>query len=205
MKKKFVITAAIMIGCLFAGNASAIPFPDLYDGHPEIVLQGNEYSDKWVDSTGRTWWDMGNGDIMSPWEDAWVEYEFNLTAGDWDIGLNAINYLSIGTGWYDSFEVSAVLMSGGGVFASEMLNITASETEVNHDYFTVGLDDGNAGLYTVRYTWLNDKHSRSLGLDANLQITTAFAHDPIAPIPEPSTFLLLGLGLLGVVGLRRKK
>jgi hypothetical protein len=205
MKKIIVMTAAMMVGCFFAGNVSAIPYPNLGDGQPEIVLDGNEHSDIWVSGTGKTWRDMGNGDIMSPWQNAWVEYEFDLVAGAWDIGLNATNFRSLGTDWYDSFQVSAVLRNAGDVFTSEMLYIPASETQINHDYFSVALEEGDAGIYTVQYTWLNDKYAPSLGLDANLQITAAFAHDPPAPIPEPSTLLLLGAGLLGVVGLRRKK
>ena len=205
MKKMIVLITALLMVCLFAGSALALPYPDPGPGFDRIIKDGSDFSDAWVENKNKPWFDQGDGSIMSPWQSAWVEYTANLAAYRWDIGLNAINYGSIGTDWYDNYILEAVLMDEGrNVVKSAMLYITASETEENYDFFTVGISEAQAGLHTVRYTWLNDKRNSALNLDANIMVTSAFFYDP-APVPEPSTLLLLGLGLLAGVGLRRKK
>jgi hypothetical protein len=206
MNKTIVPITSLLMICLFAGIASALPYPALDPAIPQITLNGNQYSDARVQSNIRPWFDMGDGSIMSPWQTAWVEYTVNLSVASlWDIGLNAINYGNLGTDWYDTFELEALLMDGkGNVVKNTMLHITASDTEENYDYFSYGTGAANTGIYTVRYTWLNDERKAALGLDANIGVTSAFFYDPV-PVPEPSTILLLGIGVLGGVCLRRKK
>ncbi|MBW1886732.1 MAG: thrombospondin type 3 repeat-containing protein [Deltaproteobacteria bacterium] len=137
----------------------------------DITQNGADYTDI---SEG---WNV-DGNVIRTWEGYhWVEYQANLTAGNWIIGLNAINYVNPGDAglgsdpaWYPQFALSNSLTSA-------WLMVPASDTEENYGffYFEVPTD----GSYTVRLTWLNDK-AEGTGpdgrpiLDANIQINSVF-------------------------------
>lgn len=192
MKKRLLtgLATAVLLFSLVI-SASAVPYTGA-----DIELQGNEYT-----GTSTRWFDGADGAIWTAWDHQWVEYTADLTAGNWNIGLNVVNHGNLDTGWYSQFEVS----NGMG----QTLDIAASDSEVNSGYFNLTLLD--SGAYTVKYTWLNDKWGGAtdpLHRDANIQINNVFFDDTAtAPVPEPSTLFLLGAGLvgLGFYGRKRKK
>ena len=59
----------------------------------------------------------------------------------------------------------------------------------------VGLQ-ADIGTYLEKITWSMDKATDGYGLDN---------FGTVAPVPEPSTLVLMGLGLFGIAGLGRKK
>jgi hypothetical protein len=84
------------------------------------------------------------------------------------------------------------------VFGNEILLASLNFTAASAGAFSVGISsdlaDPNEGLMT----WLYPQ------LDMTQKLSLEIAASP-APVPEPATFWLLGTGLLGFVGLRRKR
>lgn len=187
--------AAVLVGCLVLATmtiAEATPYMGA-----DIELNGIGYSDASGPGEFSSWYEEGNS-IYTCWDNTWIEFSTFLDVGNWNIGINMINYGMLGDdGWYTAFQVLDNL-------TNTVMTTTASSSEVNSNYFN--LDVATAAMTTVRYTWLNDKWAPSLGLDANLQITSAFFDNTATPIPtpEPSTLILLGAGLISLVALRRK-
>jgi len=144
----------------------------------EFMLPGSGYSNISPGLSGQCGWTVEGEAIATAWSrpdcqtiwniNPWVEYTAWLTAGTWKIGLNAIN-TGAGLGedptWYPEFLV-------GQSLTDDIIVIPASDTEVNHGYFEYKVP--SAGLYTVRFWWLNDKCDHELELDANIKITSVF-------------------------------
>jgi hypothetical protein len=193
-RKSLILLATVVF--LFCTTPSAFATP--YAG-ADIELLGNGYSDiseirDTYISGDPNWFNGTDGAIWTAWSGEWVEYTTALTTGNWNIGLNVINHGNLGSGWYSQFSVNG---------AGTTLNIVASDSEINYGYLNLDLVEG---LYTIRYTWLNDQFAPNQGLDANIQINSVFFDNTAtAPVPEPATLVLLGSGLAGLAFYRRKK
>lgn len=84
-------------------------------------------------------------------------------------------------------------------------HVPSSDWEANFGFVSVSVSANNT--YKVKYTWLNDTYSPPH--DANILIASVFFDDtanntsPI-PNPEPTTMLLVGTGIVGLAGFRKK-
>ncbi|MCF8034500.1 MAG: PEP-CTERM sorting domain-containing protein [Desulfarculaceae bacterium] len=193
MKHNLLVWALAL--SLVLGLAAPV-WADNYDS-ADLILEGSAYS-AWG-SSGKGWTDLAGGATYSPWA-GWVEYEVYLTAGEWTYGLEVINRGYLGTNWYSAFHVRDSI-------TGQTMSIPASDDTAYIGQQTAEIFSD--GLYTIRFTWLNDAYSKSGGKvrDANLQINTVFFDKAgsSASTPEPATLLLVAGGLAGLWGWRRRR
>lgn len=113
-----------------ASPAAAAPYVGA-----DIVVNGSDYTavSALADPPTEGWWVDGTA-IWSNTDQQWAEYEVDLTAGDWLVGIDATNEGSLGDDptWYPQFELS-VAPSGS------TLAVPASATEIQHGAVTLNV------------------------------------------------------------------
>lgn len=189
-----------LLACLLALGllwASALPArADSFDS-ADLILAGSAYSAS--GSSGKGWNEVGGGATYTSWV-GWVEYEVYLTAGEWTYGLEVINRGYLGTNWYSAFHVKESI-------TGQTMYIPASDDKAYVGQQTAQIFSD--GLYTIRFSWLNDQYGSSYSpvRDANIQINKVFfdKNTPSAGTPEPASGLLLASAVGLVAWVRRRR
>lgn len=215
MKKLLMIFAFISVLLVLSPNASAVYIDFTSADFSSLAASNQNAFTTTIDGIGLT--------LTAIPSDAWLTYNVD-SEGDDGIGVNQpANYDEID--WHEmlivSFDVPVYL---------EMIYLTDLFNEGNPQYLEQGsfqLSNGDSSIFEAESGQLpfpDSNGEKYLNFDPNLGpiswiIFSAYNgsalgqnHDyslgglevETAPVPEPTTILLVGTGLIGLVGSRRK-
>lgn len=155
-----------------------------------------QLQDKVINSVSITF--LADGDFLF---ESLSVFHVNAVSFDDTVGVQqgADIHTDLGTNQYGYTEFSAG--SGPMTTFSVLLDIDDFITETTNNWFTVGGSLTTNGEYSIMF-------DHSLGdVSNNVTLAIDFSDAPSSPnpIPEPSILVLMGLGLLGMIGINRRK
>lgn len=148
-----------------------------------------------------------SGASDTTWDPTWGNYdgviqEFNVTIGTSTFSLSSsgTNYIKVIDRSWDHLDFYADLL-GPSAIGTQMAGLELSDqsgTALSSDALPTSIDFSD--FNSPRRLILGNSDSDFFMNGSNL---TKF--QPVSPVPEPSTIVLMGLGLVGLAGYGRKK
>ncbi len=208
MKKMYSLFGILFVLCFMVGTASAAPLT--FNKRSEFesavgaagALNFESFEGEWsegatIDFGGFSVSETGGINLLS------ISGSFGVTDGS-----SALSY-------YDNFNSIVTFANFDKSINAFGLNITAGYDPVV--YASIDFDNGSSSTYSNNYTESETFFFGIIDVD-NLFTSIAFkasgsggiAFDAVSygmadnPAPEPATFILLGFGLVGLAGVRKK-
>ncbi len=193
MKKKligFLCAMALVFGMVGFANSAPVTWVDVYDPADVLIPPAYSYFHNIADDGFESW-------FMNPGVGDDVVTSYDLEVALYDDGPATTTIWGMTVTIPELFPEAAAIWTSGGVYSYDFS--LSSETYSGGVLGVLDIcHDGTLNVLIDRAPFtLGDFYFASSTL-------TAYGDDGTAPVPEPTTMLLFGTGLLGLAGARRK-
>jgi|GEM_PF-2915224 hypothetical protein len=201
MKKLLAfVFAIILVFSIGLSNAYALSFDYSNDPDPNVVISNDNYV-----PNASNWYQMH----LPDWYDSNYVSAFTIDMyGTADDSTRTIDiWRKLGDSGAEAMKIVGFdVMNNGRAFILRMdlMNDNLYRNYKKFDGTWTGWVDTNLNLSNIGLSDFDDLDSFLIGYACHFTYKKTSLHIEQSEVPEPATLLFLGLGLLGVVGIKRR-
>ncbi|CAB5110330.1 hypothetical protein D3OALGA1CA_1986 [Olavius algarvensis associated proteobacterium Delta 3] len=203
----------------FLSNNGDLVWDQIVNDRKQVFLNGTQYTkafvhhvDPSINSLGElVWWEWNGSGQEQIFSNIRGQITFGETTSHYDPNINDLGEILWGESSPSPYRIMSNeqgLIAAGPIYRNPSANNDGQIIWSGQDGDERSIFSNFAGKLDLGEGYQNDASINDAGVISYTQLVDGyyqvFRATPVDPIPEPATILLVGIGLAGVAGIRRK-